>query len=80
MTDTANILCTAKIICTAKQPAGDGQTRLGFSPDYAEGRNAEWAKYTPSLSLTQVVLDSVAERFEVGTRITLLFAEDDADR
>lgn len=73
--DQAAILCTAKVRCTAKSPAGEGQTRLGFSADYAEGRNAEWAKYTPVLSLTMVVLDEVAARIPTGP-MTLLFAED----
>jgi hypothetical protein len=76
VTDTANILCTAKVVCTAKAPAGEGQTRLGFSPDYAEGRNAEWARYTPNLGLTMTVLNKVAERITMGQAITLLFAED----
>lgn len=76
MTDTANIVCAAKIVCTAKTPAGDGQTRLGFSPDYAEGRNSEWAKYTPGLSLAMTVLDEVAAKIRQGQAITLLFAED----
>lgn len=79
MTDTARILCTAKITCTAKGPAGEGQSRLGFSADYAEGRNAEWAKYTPSFSLSTVMLDQVAKHFEVGTHITLLFTAEDAE-
>ena len=76
MTDTANILCTAKIVCTAKTPAGDGQTRLGFSPDYLDGRNAEWAKYTPALGLTMTVLDQVATKIRQGQAVTLLFTED----
>jgi hypothetical protein len=76
MTDTANILCTAKIVCTGKTPAGDGQTRLRFSPDYLDGRNAEWAKYTPALGLTMTVLDQVATKIAMGQAITLLFAED----
>lgn len=74
--DLAAILCTAKVRCTAKSPAGDGQTRLGFSADYAEGRNAEWAMHdTPVLSLTMVVRDEVAAR--ISTRaMALLFTED----
>ena len=76
MTDTANILCTAKIVCTGKTPAGDGQTRLGFSPDYLDGRNAEWAKYTPVLGLTMTVVDQVATKITMGHAITLLFTED----
>lgn len=74
--EAAQILCTAKVTCTAKSPAGEGQTRLGFSPDYRDGRNAQWARYTPTLSLTMTVLDSVAERFAMGQAVTLLFAED----
>lgn len=77
MTNTAKIHCTAKVTVTAKQPAGDGQTRLGFSPDYADGANAEWARYTPSLSLSMVVLDQVAAQFKEGQHLTLLFTEDD---
>jgi len=76
MTDTANILCTAKIVCTGKTPAGDGQTRLGFAPDYLDGRNADGAKYTPALGLTMTVLDQVATKITMGQAITLLFAED----
>lgn len=76
MTDTARIHCTAKVTCTATGPAGEGQTRLGFSPDYADGANAEWAKYTPSLSLSVVMLDQVAAQFHVGQHLTLLFTED----
>lgn len=77
MTDTANILCTAKLVCTARNAAGDGQTRLGFSPDYVAGRNAEWAKSdSPSLSLSMTVVDQVAARIAMGQRITLLLADD----
>lgn len=75
--DTAKIICSAKVICTAKQPAGEGQSRLGFSADYADGANAEWAKYTPTFSQTVVMVDQVADHFKVGQHITLLFTEDD---
>mgnify|MGYP000547578691 CR=1 FL=1 len=77
MTATANILCTAKVVCTAKGPAGDGQSRLGFSPDYAAGRNAEWAPSdTPTLSLSMTVVEGVAAKIAMGQAITLLFTED----
>lgn len=76
MTDTANILCTAKVVCTAKGPAGDGQSRLGFSPDYEAGRNAEWASATPTLSLSMTVVEGVAAKIAMGQAITLLFTED----
>jgi hypothetical protein len=64
---------TAKIRLTGKTAVTDGQTILNFSPDYAPGRNKEWAKYTPALSLGMTVLDSVAERFELGQSFTLTF-------
>lgn len=64
---------TAKIRVSSKTPQGDGQTSLNFFADYEDGRNKEWAKYTPALSLGMTVLDSVAERFEVGQAFTLTF-------
>lgn len=80
MTTTAKILCTAKIRCTGKTPISDGQTRLSFSPDYSDGRNAEWAKNTPSLGLTMTVLDQIAARYKDGEAITLLFTVEDDDQ
>lgn len=65
---------TAKVFLSSKSPAGDGQTTLAFSADYADGANKEWAKYTPSLGITMVVLDEVAEQFgEYGAKFTLTF-------
>lgn len=62
---------TAKVTVARKVDAGDGQTQLTFSADYADGRNKEWAKYTPGLSLVMTVLDSVAEQFETGQPFVL---------
>jgi hypothetical protein len=42
------------------------QYQLAFAPDYAEGANAEWAKYTPSLSLSMVVVAEIADLFTLG--------------
>lgn len=63
---------TAKVKCLSKEDAGD-QVHLRFEPDYSDGRNAEWAKYTPSLSLSMNVKGDVAERFEPGGKYTLTF-------
>lgn len=68
---------TAKIECTNKSTAWEGATSLSFGPDYADGRNAEWAAATPSLSVSLTVIDSVAERFEVGGKSTLTFTPSD---
>ena len=64
---------TAKIKVTSKTPNTDGQTNLNFGADYSDDRNKEWAKYTPIINVTMVVLDSVAEHFYVGQPFTLTF-------
>jgi hypothetical protein len=73
---------TAKIKCTGKtrvEPGDDGQFNLTFGPDYDDGRNAEWAKYTPRLTLTMGVKASVAEHFEQGAAYTLTFTPESED-
>lgn len=75
MIDTARILCTAKIVCTAKQKAGEGHSRLGFA---ADGNTlAGGAGVIGPLGLSTVMPDQLAQHFEVGTHITLVFAEGD---
>ena len=73
-------MVTAKIICQSKTETGEGDDRTAtvtFAPDYADGRNAEWARWTPGLSLTIGLRGSVADRFEVGKAYTLTFTEED---
>lgn len=70
---------TAKIVCQAKQETGEGDNRqvnVNFLPDYADGRNKEWSRYTPSLSLQMCLKGAVADEFEVGKAYTLTFAVD----
>lgn len=67
---------TAKVRCNAAVPSADGeQVAVAFGADYLtdEGKaiNAEWAKYTPGLSITMHVLPSVP--FVVGKSYTLTF-------
>lgn len=69
---------TAVVSVYTKESRGDGQTLLGFGADYADERNKEWAKYTPGLSVTMTVLDSVAEQFEQGGRYLLTFERAEA--
>lgn len=38
--------------------------------------DAEWARWTPGLSLTMGVRGAVADRFEVGKPYTLQFVEE----
>lgn len=68
---------TAKVFLSGESSNGDGQTNLQFTADYADGANKEWAKYTPSLSLSMTVLDEVAEKFgPYGSKFTLTFEPD----
>lgn len=64
---------TAVMALTSKSASADGQTMLQFHPNYSDPRNKEWAKYTPAASLGMTVLDSVADRFEVGDEFVLEF-------
>jgi hypothetical protein len=69
-------MITAKIHCQTKQESGDGDDRqaiVTFVPDYADGRNAEWSRYTPALSLSMTLKGDVADRFEPGAAYTLTF-------
>ena len=75
-------MITAKVVCSNRTEAGQGDdlaVTLTFGPDYAEGRNAEWAVATPALALTMTVKGPVAERFHVGDAYTLTFTPDDED-
>lgn len=72
------MITTAKVTVTSNRPTPDGeQHTIGLGPDYADGRNKEWAKYTPALSITITVLPEVAERFPVGQAFELRFVPED---
>jgi len=64
---------TVKVFVSGKTVNGNGETNLSFTADYNDGANKEWAKYTPSLSITMVVLDEVAEGIEYGDKFTGTF-------
>ena len=68
---------TAKVTCVRKDTGWQDSVALTFSPDYADGRNAEWAQATPSLSLTMTVKAEVAEHFELNGKYTLTFEPSD---
>lgn len=71
-------MITAKVTCSRKDETGEGDTRqanVSFLPDYADGRNKEWALYTPALSLSMTLKGAVADRFEQGKSYTLQFVE-----
>lgn len=69
-------MVTAKITCQSKTESGEGndrQVQVAFIPDYADGRNKEWSRWTPSLSLSMTLKGAVADRFEQGKAYTLTF-------
>lgn len=72
---------TAKVRLGSKiQIAANGDVNLNFYPDYADGRNKEWASASPSLSLQMVVKAEVAELFEQMGTYTLTFERNDDDK
>jgi hypothetical protein len=71
---------TAKIICNGKTESGEGDNRqvnVSFHADYADGRNKDWARFTPGLSLTIGLRGSVADKFEAGKSYILTFTPED---
>jgi hypothetical protein len=72
---------TAKVRLGSKQSFNEaGDTILNFYPDYADGRNKEWASASPSLSLMMTVRKDVAELFEQMGTYTLVFEKNDDDK
>lgn len=72
---------TAKVYCQSKQQllgSNNPSATLTFAPDYADGRNKEWADATPALHLTMTVKPSVAEQVNPGGKYTLTFEAEDA--
>jgi hypothetical protein len=70
---------TAKAFVSSMSSGGDGQTNVSFTADYADGANKEWAKYTPSFSVSMVVLDEVAEGLKFGDKCDVLFTFPDKE-
>lgn len=67
---------TAKVKCSYSKEDQPGFTRLEFSPDYQDSRNQEWAAATPTISISMVVKNDIAEHFEFGQAYTLTFSKD----
>lgn len=73
----SNITAVAKLYGKTEQRDGE-QTLLAFSADYNDERNKEWAKWTPAMTLTMVVLNEVAEQFELQANYVLTFEKQEA--
>jgi hypothetical protein len=73
-------MITAKVKCDRKTESGEGDNRqaaVSFQPDYADGRNKEWALATPHLSLSMTLNGKAADLFEQGRAYTLQFVAED---
>lgn len=73
MTDPA---VTAKVQISRRHEISDGQVQLEFQADYDDGRNKEWAKYTPGLSINMTVKPEVAHHFPDGAAFKLTFEQE----
>lgn len=63
---------TAKVVCNEAKKSIE-HTVLSFCADYKDGRNKEWAAYTPSLQFTMTVKNEVADQFAPGQSFTVTF-------
>lgn len=75
-------MITARVVCSNKTENGEGEHRTAhasFLPDYADGRNKEWANATPSLSLSMTLNAHAADLFRQGQAYELRFVEIHAD-
>ncbi|CRK59088.1 hypothetical protein [Alloactinosynnema sp. L-07] len=72
-----SIQITAKVICQSKQAHGEDEVSLTFQADYEDGRNKEWAKYTPSMSISTTMRGSVGDHFEPGKSYLLTFTPEE---
>lgn len=68
---------TAKVKLNTKYESNEAFV-IGFMADYDDDRNKEWAKYTPSISISMTVKPEVAEKFNVGDAFTLTFDKEEA--
>lgn len=58
------------------------ETQVDMSPDYAEGRNAEWAAATPTGNIRLTISPtktSATNLFKPGTALTVTFEAEDKD-
>lgn len=71
MTDrfTAKVKVNGKTDLHAETP----YVQVTFEPDYAQGRNADWALATPSMSLGMSVKRELADSLNRGDTFTLTF-------
>jgi hypothetical protein len=68
---------TAKFKVSGVGAPYDGQVNIALLVDYEDGRNKEWAKYTPSGQIQMTVKESVAPAFPLNQAFLVTFTPDD---
>lgn len=72
-------MVTAKVSVQNKSERGEGDDReviVNFIPDYNDGRNKEWARFTPAMNFQMTMKGAVADQFNVGDAYTLQFVKE----
>jgi hypothetical protein len=72
------VAVTAKVKVSSRTVMDD-EVQLGFMADYDDGRNREWAKFTPGMSITTRMKKEVAEYFQLGDSFVLSFEKETAE-
>lgn len=76
-------MTTLRLHVTGKQEWGTGEDRttsLSLTCDYADGRNKEWSRYTPSATLQMTVKGHIGDEFDLGNKVevSLVVRKEDA--
>ncbi len=74
------IRMSAKLNCASKTESGvgdDRQVTVTFGADYADGRNKEWARFTPSANVSIVLKGELGDRYQIGKSYVMFIQEED---
>lgn len=69
-------MVTAKLVLNSKLESGSGDNRnvvCAFSANYSDGKNAEWAVWTPNAQITMMMKGQVADKFVIDQEYTVTF-------
>lgn len=64
---------TAKVRVNGMGPLVNGQAGINLVADYLDGRNKEWAQFTPHLSIAMTIKEGLEKKFGVGQAFKLVF-------
>ena len=68
---------TAKVKVCGKSKSGQGEYRILFDGDYADGANKEWALATPAINIGMNIKPELAAKLHEGHSVTLTFHIED---